>query len=161
MGVSKKRGKKPKMDGENNGSKPLFFNGWFGEFYPYFWFNTHIVCFFLAAVVCSSERFEFPYPNGDLEPVGLTGPTMGCHMCNSHRLRTSWFFTWRKERKSQNANYIENFCWCFWCLSSLFVVEGGCHESSRETTFPLTFQDHEAVGNSSEPNLPVFGVLLV
>ena len=29
LGVSKNRGKTPKMDGENNG-KPLFFNGWFG-----------------------------------------------------------------------------------------------------------------------------------
>ena len=30
MGVSKNSGKNPNMDGENNGSKPLWTNGWFG-----------------------------------------------------------------------------------------------------------------------------------
>ena len=34
-GVSKNRGKTPKMDGENNG-KPLFFDGWFGGKTHYF-----------------------------------------------------------------------------------------------------------------------------
>ena len=34
----------PKMDGENNGSKPYEQMGWFGGVFdhPYFWFNTHI-----------------------------------------------------------------------------------------------------------------------
>ena len=40
MGVSKNRGKTPKMDGENNG-KPYEQMDDLGVF-PYFWFNTHI-----------------------------------------------------------------------------------------------------------------------
>ena len=41
MGVSQKRGEKPKMDGENNGSNPM--NKWmiWGVF-RYFWVDTHI-----------------------------------------------------------------------------------------------------------------------
>ena len=35
MGVSKNRGKTPKMDGENNG-KPYLIHGWFGGNPPYF-----------------------------------------------------------------------------------------------------------------------------
>ena len=36
-------GKKTKMDGENNGSKPYEQNGMiWGGFHPYFWFNTHM-----------------------------------------------------------------------------------------------------------------------
>ena len=41
MDVSKNRGKKTKMDGENNGSRPYEQMDDLGVF-PYFWFNTHI-----------------------------------------------------------------------------------------------------------------------
>ena len=36
---SKNRGFYHKMDGENNGSKPMI---WGAEKHPYFWFNTHV-----------------------------------------------------------------------------------------------------------------------
>ncbi len=42
MGVEPKIGGgilPPKMDGENNGSKPYEQMGWFGGKNPYFWFN--------------------------------------------------------------------------------------------------------------------------
>ena len=43
MGVSKNRGVSPKMDGENNGSKPYKNGMIWGLKTPIFWFNTQIM----------------------------------------------------------------------------------------------------------------------
>ena len=42
MGVSKNRGKTPKMDGENSGKSYEQMDDLGGSSHPYFWFNTHI-----------------------------------------------------------------------------------------------------------------------
>ncbi len=75
----------PKMDGKNKGT-PYVFNGWFGGFSHYFWFNTHIV------------YFKIITRNWDIEPLGFN-------------LLTSMPY---RIRETQNSSHCHGIAWTTW-----------------------------------------------
>ena len=66
MDVSKNRGKHPKMDGENNGSKPYEQMDDLGGFPPIFG-NTHIYSTLLAFLFHRMTSIPRPHPRFELQ----------------------------------------------------------------------------------------------
>ena len=60
MGVSKNRGKHPKMDGENNG-KPYYIK-WMIWGYPFFWKHPYIDNVIEGSVVVQTRKITSNYP---------------------------------------------------------------------------------------------------